>query len=675
MKLIFLLLLSFPVMAQEWDLVDDIAPAAAVESDFGGGLIMFDDYLIVGWPKVFEGGLTSGSTPSGCGEVITYKKQEGQFVEQSRITAEAFQGSCVDGDGFGYDLAYDDGRLAIGMTPGVRQGMGQPGGGSDADSAVFMTHFDNGNWVLDETLQADDLGSGKGMGLQIELEDDVLLVHANEYDTIYGFSFITSTGVYVFEDSGSGFVQTQKLNENFHLFGQDFDYENGQIVVGAWGEQTLTAPGQVYVYEKNAGSWQLIQTIVDTRNSNLGNQIEMLDGLLAVGAVQAGGEGSVTLYEQENGQWKEFQFIQASDKAFNDQFGISLRLFGDEMLVGATSATNTDPSIGGAYFFKKGADGLYQEIQKFESVFSNGQNDQYGANLRFNGTDLIISDTSGGTIAEGETELVHYAREGTNTGGGSYAVNSKSSGVYAIGTTGQQLSFEVLPDDRVLMYGQFNHQGEMLWATAVGTYQGDTMMFEQVYSTSGATFGSNFDSSQVSNHVLGTAMISFSECKNAVFNYDFSGIGAGGADINKVTETPGNECGSINKVLPSRVSGSWYNPSRSGEGFSLFLFEEFGAQKAQVTWFTYDDDGNQMFMTGIGEVSDQSVSIEQLVTYEGADFLSGQGRSQDMGSLTLSWAACDQATGDYDLSHSGYGTGELNLMALTYLKGTDCGDL
>lgn len=674
MKLMLLLLLSFPLMAQDWELVNDLAPDGAISSDYGTDMVFFDDYLVVGWPKLFEEAL-SGSQPSGCGEVITYMKDNGKYIEASRITAENLTGSCVDGDGFGFSLAYDQGRLAIGMPSGTRAGMGQAGGGSDADSAVFLTHFENGNWVLDETLQADDIGGGKGMGMQLVLEGDVLLAHANEYDSIFGFSFVTSTGVYVFEDDGSGFTQTQKLEENFHLYGQDFDYGNDQIVVGAWGEQTLTAPGQVYVYEKGSGSWGLVQTISDTRNSNLGNQVEILGGTLALGAVQAGGSGSVSVYEQSGGQWQEAQFIQASDARFNDQFGITVRLFGDEMVVGATSATSTDPSIGGAYVFKKDGSGQYMETQKITGAFSNGLNDQHGGNLIFNETDLIINDTSGGTLAGAETELAHYARTGDNTGGGSYDVNSKSSGVYAVGTTGQQLSFEVLPDDRVVMYGQFNHQGEMLWTTAVGSYQGDAMLFEHVFSTSGPIFGDAFDGSQVSTHILGTAMVSFSACKNAVFNYDFSGVGTGEASINKVTETPGNECDSINKALPSRVSGSWYNPNRIGEGFSLFLFEEFGVQKAQISWFTYDDQGNQMFLTGIGEVTNQSVSIAQLITFDGADFLDGQVRSQDMGSMNLSWAACNQATGDYDLSDSGYGTGELNLMALTFLKGTDCGEL
>ena len=674
MKVLLLIILSFSVSAQDWSLVGDLAPDGASTSDYGTDMVMFDDYLVVGWPKIFEEAL-SGAEPSGCGEVITYKKESGKFVEMSRITAENLQGSCTEGDGFGFSLAFDAGRLAIGMPAGARTGMGQPGGGTDADSAVFMTHFDDGNWVLDEMLQADDLGNGKGMGMQLVLEGDVLLSHANEYDSIFGFSFITSTGVYVFENSGSGFMQTQKLSENFHLFGQDFDYGNDQIVVGAWGEQTLTAPGQVYVYEKEGSAWGLVQTISDTRNSNLGNQIEILGGTLAVGAVQAGGSGSVSIFEQSGGQWQESQFIQASDARFNDQFGITVRLFGDEMVVGATSATNTDPSIGGAYTFKKDSNGEYVESQKIEGAFSNGLNDQHGGNLIFNETDLIINDTSGGTIDGAVTELAHFSRPGDDTGGGSYAVNSKSSGVYSVGGTGQQLNFEVLPDDRVVMYGQFNHQGDMLWATAVGSYQGDTMMFEEVYSTSGATFGGSFDSTQVSTHVLGTAMISFSACKNAVFNYDFSGIGTGVANISKVTETPGNECGSINKVLPTRVSGSWYNPSRSGEGFSLYLFEEFGVQKAQVTWYTYDDSGNQMFMTGIGEVMNQSVSIEELTSFDGANFLEGQVRSQIMGSMNLSWSACAQATGDYDLSESGFGTGDLNLVALTHLKNTDCGDL
>ena len=47
-------------------------------------------------------------------------------------------------------------------------------------------------------------------------------------------------------------------------------------------------------------------------------------------------------------------------------------------------------------------------------------------------------------------------------------------------------------------------------------------------------------------------------------------------------------------------SGSWYNESQSGQGFSMEFGEFNGAPFAGVYWYTYDNLGNPIFMLGTG---------------------------------------------------------------------------
>lgn len=680
MKRFVLMMLSFPVFAQDWSLVADMAPTAAEHSDYGANMVFAGDYLVISWPRVFEEALAPGEQPSGCGEIITYEKVDGAYQPIASTTAEDLIGACVPGDGFGYGLAYDQGRLAIGMPAGTRSGMNLTGGASDADSRVFITHFDNGQWVLDETLVADDLGNGRGMGFQLVMEDDLLLVHAHEYDSIFGFAFVISTGVYVFEDDGNGFSQTQKLTENFHLFGQDFDTENGQIVVGAWGEQTLTAPGRVYVYDKQGGSWQLTQTINDSRNSNQGNQIEMDGSLMAVGAVQAGGTGAVVIFENSSGQWQEQQIIQAEDADFNDQFGIAVRIQGDDLIIGATGGTDsgaqTGTAIGAVYHFVKRADGQFIQQQKLESIEANEGNDQFGGNLIFNGTDLLVNETSGGTLSGASTEFAHYSRAGDTSPPTTANVSNTTSGVWTVaGVEQQSLSIQILNDRQALMYIRANHQGQALWLLGLGQYTGNSIDFPVLYATSGAQFGAAFSPADVQLLESGTAVFSLAACDAAELVYDLGSIGTGQLTVNKTLEIPGNSCGVNNKNLPNGVSGSWFDPARAGEGYTVYVFEEGGQQQAEVTWFTYDDTGEQMTLQGVGPVADEIISISALNQVSGAEFFSGQGSSQTVGSLSMSWDGCRLARLDYDLSSSGLGQGSQMLEQLNDLDNTDCGDL
>ena len=675
MKYILLMLLSSTVMAQPWSFVEDMAPEESVEGDYGSSMVFAGDYLVVGWPRTFSGGLTVGATPpEACGEIITYQKLADKYQEIARLTAADLVGSCVKGDGFGFGLAYDDGRLAIGMPAGARAGYGLPGGSTDADSRVFMTHFEDGNWVLDDTLMAEDIGGGRGMGFQVVLENDVLLVHAHEYDTIYGFSFVISTGVYVFEDSGDGFTQTQKLSENFHLFGQDFDIENNQIVVGAWGVQALTQPGRIYVYDKQGANWSLSQTINDSRNTNLGNQITIDGNLMAVGAVQAGGYGAIAIYEKVGNQWQEKQFIQPDDSAFNDQFGITVKMHNGELVVGATGGTPGEFSVGAVYYYEQDTTGQFKQIQKLETLDPDTGHDQFGNNILFNETDLFVADTSGGTIDNGITELAHYSRESTGGPVATPDVSAKTAGLWTVdGVNNQGVSIEILNDDRVVIYAQVNHNGEDLWLFGYGEFN-NNIIDMGVARTSGADFGQNFNPDDVQIEPIGSAVITLSACNQAELMVDLTGISTDSYALTKTVEVAGNECANNTKVLPNGISGSWFDPSRNGEGFSLVMFKDNTQSKAHVSWYTYDQ-GQPLTLTGIAEVNGQTLTVNELKSFTGADFLSGTSQAINRGQLNMTWDKCRTAQVNYDLSESGLDSGVMDLVQLSILKDTACGSL
>ena len=664
-----ILTLSFSAFSQQWQLIEDLAPIESATSDFGINMVFADDMLVVSWPRIF----TRDNEADNCGELITYQKNGDNYAEIARLTAEDLTGACVNGDGFGFGLAFDNGKLAIGMPAGVRAGMGLAGGATDADSRVFITTFENGNWALQETLVADDLAAGKGMGFQLVMEGDLLLVHAHEYNSLFGFSFPVSTGVYVFEDSGSGYQQSQKLQENFNLFGQDFDYEQGQIIVGAWGEQAITQPGRIYVYEKQAGSWQNTQTINDQRNSNLGNQIEIFGDTLAAGSVQAGGTGSVTIFNKDAaGNWTESQFIQASDNTFNDQFGISLRLDEDELIVGAGAGEDANITLGAVYTFIKDENGLFIEDQKLQASDPGNQFNRFAGNLIFNDSDMLVNSTSGGFNNGDVTSFHHFSR--TSTGGQtSYPVDSKVSGTWIPnGSDNQKVSIEILPDGRAVMFASLNHQGENLWLLGVGDIGNNVIDFKQLTSTSGAQFGDAFNSNDVVRNNAGDGMLSFSLCNQAIFTYNLNGIATDEITLIKDIEIPGNECDSRNKALPNGVSGAWFDPNRSGEGFSNYLFTSNGVQMATITWYTYDADGNQMWLTGTGTVTGQSIDIAEMKKYTGANLFNGTTQETVMGTLSMRWNVCRNAVVTYDFSQSNLGAAQLNLTQLTVLDNTIC---
>lgn len=58
-------------------------------------------------------------------------------------------------------------------------------------------------------------------------------------------------------------------------------------------------------------------------------------------------------------------------------------------------------------------------------------------------------------------------------------------------------------------------------------------------------------------------------------------------------------------------SGSWFNQDQSGHGFSI-AFGRFanGKPLAVVYWYTYDSEGNPMFLLGVGEIIDSVLEVQ-----------------------------------------------------------------
>ncbi len=69
--------------------------------------------------------------------------------------------------------------------------------------------------------------------------------------------------------------------------------------------------------------------------------------------------------------------------------------------------------------------------------------------------------------------------------------------------------------------------------------------------------------------------------------------------------------------LDGSFNGFWYDPTRSGEGFNVSIFEGNPPSMA-VAWYTYDPQGNPLYLSGVGDVQHQFAEIEMVSTSGGA---------------------------------------------------------
>ena len=106
-------------------------------------------------------------------------------------------------------------------------------------------------------------------------------------------------------------------------------------------------------------------------------------------------------------------------------------------------------------------------------------------------------------------------------------------------------------------------------------------------------------------------------------------------------------------VMDERVSGLWYDPARSGEGY---LIEALGDGRVTVTAFTYPAVGSvadQAWFTGLGRIIDNNVVVDQI-----------QGRRNgSFGPLFDPQALLTINLGRFDAALSSCGVGEQRIQA------------
>jgi hypothetical protein len=119
-------------------------------------------------------------------------------------------------------------------------------------------------------------------------------------------------------------------------------------------------------------------------------------------------------------------------------------------------------------------------------------------------------------------------------------------------------------------------------------------------------------------------------------------------------------------------SGSWYDPSHDGEGYVLQILSH---DSALVYWFTYDKNGKQRWMIGVGDIVGSKIEFNEMLTASGGkfgpDFDPADVEFSTWGTLELEFAGCDSATATY-AGPADFGSGSLNLQRLSRIWGESC---
>ncbi|HET6604005.1 MAG TPA: hypothetical protein VFG21_07305, partial [Xanthomonadaceae bacterium] len=248
--------------------------------------------------------------------------------------------------------------------------------------------------------------------------------------------------------------------------------------------------------------------------------------------------------------------------------------------------------------------------------------------------------------------------------------------------SGEGWLVEILDSDlATITWFTYDEQGNQRWLYGVGHIEADEagsyIRFAQLFSTHGGRFGPEFDPTDVQHVTVGEATLRFADCERGVFSYSaYDQTQA--IEIQRLSRTMAAGCAPVHGVPGQPVfeyagqSGSWYDTSHSGEGFQLQWSED---NRALLTWYSYDTDGDQYWMIGTGQYENGRIVFPELFSTRGARFGAGFDSTDveliPWGSLVFE-LTCNEGTASYDSSLPEFGSGTQQLSRLTIAASLDC---
>lgn len=365
-----------------------------------------------------EGDLTVVGAPSaqdhGAAYVFERDALDGSWQERAKLVPE----DGAFGDNFGSSVALNEGRILVGASgteiDGVNHGvvfmfeqdtngdwqqqaevlpdeLGQAGfggvrfgesmavagdrllvGASGEEAAYLFERDGSGQWTDQQRLTA--AGETFGFGVSVALEGDTLFVGAS--GTNVDGNPLQGT-VHVFErDSVSGdWIEQPRLvgsgGQNLDRFGYRVALDGDRALIGSPATLNADRAGRVHVYERDVGSGDWMERAVLAAggiNDLFGSSVVLSGDTAVVGAPRqhAGGHwesGTAYVFERsaDDDQWHQQFALEAFDGRQADEFGTTLAMSGDTLMVGAIASMDGYSNRGAVYVFgtPASASGLY----------------------------------------------------------------------------------------------------------------------------------------------------------------------------------------------------------------------------------------------------------------------------------------------------------------------------
>lgn len=393
-----------------WTQQEQLAPSDGGSGDrFGVAVAISGSNIIIG-----ANGHDVGTNTSQ-GSAYVYRSLTNTWAQDARKVASNGAAS----DYFGYSVAISDNTAVVGAR------FDNVGGNADQGSAYVFVRS-GGTWTQQAQLTASDGAATDYFGSSVAISGDTVVVGAPNDDV---GANANQGSAYVFVRSGTTWTQEAQL---IGFLGQDANDLFGSSVA-IWGNTAVVglpnggvgppAEGAAHVFTRSGTTWtfdDLLQSDDGTADDYLGTSVAIFVNTIVVGAPgdNDGGTsdvGSAYVFIRTGSVWtQQAKLIPMSGGAADDQFGASVAISGDTVLVGAPYDNIAgDVDRGAAFVFTRSGTTWTQQMRLLATAGAAG--DIFGWSVALSGDTAVVGAYQADVGANGNQGSAYlFVRSGTS---------------------------------------------------------------------------------------------------------------------------------------------------------------------------------------------------------------------------------------------------------------------
>jgi hypothetical protein len=378
---------------------------------FGMFVAAYGDVVVVGAP--FEAG--ASPTPDGssssmnAGAAYVFVREGDGWRQQAYLKAKVI----TAGDLFGTSVAIWGDTIAVG-APGNIFGSFVTGANN---GAVHIFGRNGDNWEHQQIITSERSNSGDAFGFFVRLKEDSLGVGAPLDDE----GGLRSGAGYLFARNAGVFEPVQRFKaqapESEARFGSSISFDGDMLAMTAWSETVddNTRAGAVYLYERTANGWPFFQRVVAPNAhawAQFGGSVELSGDMMVVSAPHASVEvtpdhhGEVHVFKRSGAEYLPTALMTAMRPTVGDCFGNHMSMTATQLLVGSAIDADSSAGAGAAYLYTRTNEGF--EPAGYMTAAHGDAQDQVGFSVGLSDNFAVVAapyeDSSSNVIDEGATD-------------------------------------------------------------------------------------------------------------------------------------------------------------------------------------------------------------------------------------------------------------------------------